>query len=122
MISGYIALRDKKNALKKEHIAVLKPYNEALEKIEDVLRGHLQANQLQSISGKDGTAFLKRTRSATVADASLFRGHVIANEDFDLADFRANPEAVESYVEDHKGGVPPGVNFSTSIDVFVQRK
>jgi hypothetical protein len=122
MIGTYIKLRDKKDALKKEHSGVIKQYDDAMEKIELWLMGQLQAQQVNSMSCDAGVAFFKRVTSATVADTGMFREHVISTGNFDLADFRAKKEAVEDYINNHDGQLPPGVNFRASNEVFVNRK
>ena len=122
MITSYIALRDKKDEIKKMHRGVLKKYEDALEQIENFLKGYLHSQQVNSVSCDAGVAFIKRARSATVADMGMFREFVISNENFDLADFRAKVDAVEDYVGEHDGQLPPGVNFSSYDAVYVNRK
>lgn len=122
MITSYIALRDKKEAIQKEQKAVIKQYDDAMDQIENFLMGHLRGQKLTSTSCDAGVAFIKRKRSATVADTLVFREHVISTGNFDLADFRAKPEAVEDYAKEHEGQVPPGVNFRTYDAVQVNRK
>src|SRR5262245_267150 len=121
MIDSYIKLRDKKEALYEQHKAEMKKYNDALDELSGYLRGHLKSQKLNAISCDAGTAFIQRSRSATVADTATFREFVIANSNFDLADFRPKKDAVESYIEEHREGVP-GVNFSTRDIVLVQRR
>jgi len=122
MITSYIKLRDTKKELVEKHKKELAPYNKALEEVGDYLLDYLKRQNLQSVATKEATAFLRRERSATVADMQAFREHVIANRDFDIADFRAKVDGVEDYVKSHDGQLPPGVNFSTTIVVSVQRK
>ena len=122
MITSYIALRDKKEAIQKEQKAVVKQYDDAMESIENYLMGHLRQQRLTSTSCDAGVAFIKRKRSATVGDVQVFREHVISTQNFDLADFRAKPEAVEDYAKEHEGQMPPGVNFRTYDAVQVNRK
>lgn len=121
LITKYMALRDKRNAIKKTITDQIKEYDEAMEAIAGVLKAHLQKNNLQSIATTAGTAFFKRVTSATVADKSAFREYVIANGDFDMADFRPSKEAVEAYIEAHNGNLPPGINWSTMQEVGVQK-
>ena len=121
LIGNYLNVRDKKNALKKEQANALKEYDNALEMIEGLLKKHLTDNNLKNTSSAEGTAFFKRVRSATIADGGAFRECVL-NGNQELADFRANAEAVEDWINAHDGALPPGVNFSTSQEVFVQRK
>ena len=122
MITSYIALRDKKEAIQKEQKALIKKYDEALDQIEDYLMGHLRGQRLTSTSCDAGVAFIKRKRSATIADAEVFREFVISNNNFDLVDFRAKPEPVEDYAKEHEGQVPPGVNFRSFDAVQINRK
>lgn len=122
MIESYIALRDKKEAIVKQQREVTKQYDDAMEQIENYLKGLLQTQRLSSFSCDAGVAFIKRKRSATVGDTQVFREHVISTGNFDLADFRAKPEAVEDYANEHDGQVPPGVNFRTYDAVQVNRK
>ena len=124
MIEGYIALRDKKKKIADEQGDVLKKYTEAMHQIEEYLQAHMQQQGVQNISTPEGTAFLKTSRRATVADKSAFREYVISTANFDLADFSAKVEAVEDFVRDpaNNGSLPPGVNFTTFQSVGVQRK
>jgi len=122
MITSYIALRDKRDAIKKQQKEVVKEYDEAMERIENYLKGLLQTQRLSSLSCDAGVAFISRKRSATVGDAQVFREFVISNQNFDLVDFRAKPETVEDFAKEHDGQVPPGVNFRTYDAVQVNRK
>jgi len=100
----------------------LKQYNDVMIELEGYLRGHLKSQKLNSISCDAGTAFIQRSRSATTADMAVFREFVIANSNFDLADFRPKKDAVEMFIEEHNGEGVPGVNFSTRDIVLVQRR
>lgn len=122
MLTGYIALRDKKKEIVEQQRVVVKQYDDAMEEIENYLKGLLKTQGLQSVASKTGVAFIRRTRSATIGDKSAFREHVISTEDFDLVDFRANVDAVEGYINENEGRTPPGVNWSVFENVSVNRK
>jgi len=122
MIENYIKLRDKKAAIRKEQEEVLKKYTDAMVQIEGFLKGALQEQGVNSVSCDAGTAFIKRKRSATLADKSAFREFVISTGEFDLCDMSAKVEAVEDWAAANSGMLPPGVNFSTHEGVNVQRK
>lgn len=121
MIATYIKLRDKKAALKKEHEGVLKKYDTAMDEIGEHLKGVLATQKIRAISCAEGVAFIHRKRSATVADTGAFREYVIENKNFDLADFRAKVEAVEDFIKEHDGQLPPGTNFRVFETVRVNR-
>jgi hypothetical protein len=69
---------------------------------------------------KAGTVYRKSKNSATLSDSALFRQYVINSKSWDLLDWKANAPAVAEVVE-ATGTPPPGVNFSTIIDVGVRR-
>lgn len=122
LITSYIKLRDKKAVIKKQQEVVVKEYTDAMIAIEDFFKAHLQEQGVNSVSCDAGTAFIKRKRSATLADKSVFREFVISSGNFDLCDMSAKVEAVENWAEEHEGQLPPGVNFSTFDGVNIQRK
>jgi len=122
LINSYIELRDKKASIKKEQEAVVKQYNDALEQIENYLKAHLQEQNVNSVSCDAGTAFIKRSRQATVPDKAAFREFVISTSEFDLCNMSAKVEAVEEWVEANQGMLPPGVNFRVWETVQIQRK
>jgi hypothetical protein len=121
-IDNYLKVRAARDAFRKQYKAKEAEYKEALDLIGGMLRNHLQSNGLQNIATPTGTAFLKTVRSATVQDTSAFREHVIQNGEYELADFRANVDAVQAYMDDHKGALPAGINFQSFIDVGVQKR
>lgn len=122
MLTNYIKLRDRKDALRKIQGKELAKYTTAMEAIEAWVKQYLQTQNLQSVSSGDYTAFFKTDRSATVSDMGRFREHVISTGDFDLADFRAKVQAVEDFIKENNGNLPPGVNFSTEQSVQFRRK
>jgi len=122
MITMYIALRDKKGDVVKAHKATVAKYDTAMGEIEAYLKGWLAKQQVNAIGCAAGTAFIRRKRSATISDAAAFREFVIANNNFELADFRASVEAVATYIEEHDGQLPPGANYRVFEAVSVNRK
>lgn len=122
MVDSYIKLRDKKEMVARQQAAVIKEYSDAMLQIEQFLQGYLQDQGLQNVATPFGTAFVKRSRSATIADKGAFREFVISTSEFDLCEWRANVEAVEDWFNANQGQLPPGVNFSTRETIGVQRK
>lgn len=122
-VAQYLALRDKIAAIKEEHKKVLEPYNETLEQLNEVLLNHL--NEINSDSAAVngvGTVYRTAKASASLADASAFMDFVIAHEQWDLLDRKANVTAVQDYMREHAGDLPPGVNFNKRFVAGVRRK
>lgn len=116
----FIQLRDKIKAIKDRHKEELKPYNEAQEALEAYIIQWLQALKLEHAATEAGTAYLTTKVSATVKDMSEFWGYILANQAWDLMDKRANAPAITAHIEKH-GAPPPGVNYSTMLDLGVRR-
>jgi hypothetical protein len=120
-VQQYVALRDHIRAIKERHKAELKAPNETLEKLNSVLLGHLNAIGGVNVGTAYGTVYKTTKKSASVADMSAFWTYVVSQGDFDMVDKRANPTAVEAYIEAN-GTTPPGVNWNVLEVVGVQRK
>jgi hypothetical protein len=112
-VAQYIQLRDKITALKDEHKKLLEPYQEALDRLNEVLLDHLNEINSDSASVNGvGTVYRTAKASASLADASAFMDFVIEHRMWDLLDRRANVTAVQDYIRENDGELPPGVNFS----------
>lgn len=119
-VKQFVALRDKKKAIKKKHEEELKPYEEAMDALETFIMSQLQAMNANNIATDAGTAYLSTRVSATVGDAEAFWNEVLSSKNFDLIDKRANAPAVTAYVEKH-GHAPAGINYSTMLTLGVRR-
>jgi hypothetical protein len=119
-IGQFVKLRDKINEIKKQQKEFLKPYNETLEQLNGVLLAHLNTVNGNSVSTDAGTAYRSEKKSASLADPEAFRKFVIANQLFDLIDWKANVTAVEDYINE-KELPPPGVNYSSTFVAGVRR-
>ena len=84
LIGRYRALRDKKNALNDAHKASIKPYDEALEIIENTLLAQMIEQGVNSFKAETGTAFQKTVMSVSTADKSALMSFVEENGRFDV--------------------------------------
>ena len=53
-------------------------------------------------------------------DVQAFQNYVVANELFEMLDWKANVKAVEDFLKEF-GELPPGVKFTTTNLVGVRR-
>lgn len=119
-VALYVELRDKKAELTEKLKEDLKPYNEGMEKLEAVLLKHLQDTGTKSAATTAGTVYQRVERSATIKDKLAFSEFVIANQLFDLIDWRANKVQVFDHIEKSQADVP-GVNTQSFMTVGVRR-
>jgi hypothetical protein len=98
----------------------LKPYNEGMEKLEAILLKHLQDTGTKSAATEAGTVFQRVERSATIKDKKAFSEFVIANQAWDLLDWKANKVQVFDAIEKTQADVP-GVNTQAFMTVGIRR-
>lgn len=120
MIGMYVKLRDRIKAKEDEMKVALKPAKEMLESLNNRILDELNKAGGDSLKADTGTAYRTARTTASLADPSAFRDYVIANELFDMVDWKANAKAVQDHNEEF-GALPPGVNVSTVYLVGVRR-
>lgn len=120
LVRAYVTLRDQKAALKAEQAEALKPYDEALAKLEARALAVLSQSGVESMKTSAGTVYSTTFTSATVSDKSAFMDYVTSNEAFDLLDVRANKTAVQDFLTANND-VPPGVTVRRELKVGFRR-
>jgi hypothetical protein len=120
LIGQYVKLRDRikeAEAADKEKLSPAKAYLQAL---NDRLLDVLNQNGGDGIKTAQGTAYRTERATASISDAAAFRDFVIANEMFDMLDWKANGPAVKDYIGEFSAE-PPGVKLTTAYTVGVRR-
>lgn len=117
----YVKIRDTLKQMDDAYAKKTATYRDFLQKIGNQMLEHLIANGSDSVATPAGTFYRTCRKSATIADKEAFTKHVIDNQLWDLADWRANPTAVFDFIEEHKAP-PPGVNTSQAFTVGVRKK
>jgi hypothetical protein len=120
VVSAYIKLRAKKDAMEAETKAEVKKIVEKMDKFEGWLKQQADAQGVTSFKTKHGTAFLKTTDYANVENWDAALAFVLDNKAFDLLNKAVSKVAVRGYIEANKA-VPPGVNYGTKIEVEVRK-
>ena len=121
LVEEYIGLRDEKKRFDEAYAAILnEKYTTPMKDIETRLLDILNQLGSDAIKSPAGTAYKKLSASVTIADMREFRRHVIGNEDWDLADWRASKTVVNDRVENGEV-VPPGVNRVPFYTIGIRR-
>lgn len=120
LIDQYVKLRDRLKKADDEHKKKMDPAKQYLEALNNRLLQTLNTAGGESIKTARGTAYRTEKKSATIKDSVAFRDYVVANELFDMVDWKANATAVEEHIKDFEG-TPPGVEFTTVFLVGVRR-
>ncbi len=120
LITKYIALRDKKTAIKRAYEAKVAAIDEGMDTIERLLHTHLTENGVEKIGNKEGVAFFSTERSATVGDAGAFFNYLQETNNWHLADIRAAKKQIGEF-RDEFDDLPPGINWREAKVVRVNR-
>ena len=120
VVAKYIQIRDKKDALTKEHKAQVAVLDEAMKRIEMFLLQALDAQGVESYNTQSGTAFKTRRSSATVDDWERMLQYVKETDRWDFLEKRVNKTAVQEF-RDEFDDLPPGVKWREDTVVQVRR-
>lgn len=119
-VAQFIQVRDALKKMDERHEQERKPLVDVQTLLSGWLQQALTAAKAMSIKTPHGTCIASTRHTASVADADAFMKFVIANQEFDLLDRRANSTACREYAEKHLQP-PPGVNISSIQTIGVRR-
>ena len=119
VIRQYIALRRKVEQLKEEAEKAAKPFEEGQKALGAWLMAYLGEAGLASLKSEFGTAYTATRTSTKVVDRDAFVDFV-ANGHWEFAVVAADRGQTETYMEEHKGELPPGVEVSRIKTIHVR--
>jgi hypothetical protein len=120
VVKNYIALRDRKAAIKAEYDAKAAKIDDVLDKVEAKILEYFEQSGLESIRTDAGTAYKSTRNSATVGDWDSVLAHILETENYQLLEHRVSKKAVEEYRMANED-LPPGVNWRSEVTVNVRR-
>lgn len=118
----YISLRDEKAEMKRRYEEEVAHVQKKLDMLEVALLAKMDEGGAESVKTPFGTAYVSVQTRASVADKDVFMTHCQENDDWGLLEVRASKAAVEQYVEQHNGELPPGINWSAERVINIRRK
>jgi len=120
MIEKYVQLRDRKKAMEDQFKLTIKPYSDALERLEGFMLEAMNQSGLKSMKSAHGTAYQAIRTSAKVTDWPAALGYIREHEAWDLLEARISKLALQELTETTKD-VVPGVETSSEVVVNVRR-
>lgn len=120
LVAQMVKTRDRLKEADDAHKEKTKVAREYKERLENALLAKLNDIGGESVKTAHGTVYRTTRRTASIADGEVFRKFVIAQNAFDLVDWKANANAVDDFIKG-AGSPPPGVNFNTAFTVGVRR-
>lgn len=108
----YVEVRNEIKRINDEAKTKVSELNKIISDLENWFALKAQEEGLQKIPTLHGTVYWSTVGTASVAEPSVFKEYVIANQAWDLLETRAARLAVKSFVDAH-GAPPPGVNYAS---------
>lgn len=121
LVESYIALRDKKAAIKAAYDQKVAGIDEMLRKVEATLLAHFQETGAESVNTAVGTAYKTTKTQVSSADWDTFLGFVIERQAWDMLERRPAKNAVLEW-EEETAALPPGLNKRVEVTVNIRRK
>jgi hypothetical protein len=119
LIGKYVQLRDKEAEIKERHKEELKPYKDAMAKLEKALQDMLQEQGVNSMKGAHGTVYRQEVSNLKVTDFNETLQYIKDNERWDLLEKRVNKTVVQEIQQE--GEDVPGTEIERTLKVQVRR-
>jgi hypothetical protein len=119
LVEQFVAVRDRIEEIEDIHKEQLAPYIKVRDKLIGTLLKLLDSTGQTSARTAVGTASIKTTYTAPLADPDAFMEYVAENAAFELMDRRANQAACRDFAEQH-GSLPPGVKINSFRTVTIR--
>jgi hypothetical protein len=119
-VEKYISLRDAKKVIADRHKEEMKPYNDAMTKIEAGVQKILIGQGGNSMKTPYGTAYLSTVTRPVIQDWKVCKQFILDNDLIDMMVQKLSPAAVEEFVES-QGDLPPGVIQTSDTNCIFKR-
>lgn len=119
-VEKYVQLRDKVDAIRKQHVAQLAPYALAMAGVEALLLDALNTAGADAMKAPAGTFYKHQTSSVKVTRWSETLKHIQDNGLWELLDPRVNKTAAQAIMEETSLPIP-GVQVERVTVVHVRR-
>lgn len=120
VLAAYLALRKRKEDLKKEQAEAMAPVNEQMNKCLLWIQQRMQEQGLTNFKGPSGIAFLQTDTTVSVKDWDATFEWIKANEQWAVLEKRVSKSVVQDFIQ-ATGEVPPGLHVSTEVAAHIRK-
>jgi hypothetical protein len=120
LVDEYIRLRDQKSAIAAKAKEITDKLEAKMADLQQEIVGKFGELGVESARTKAGTAFLKTSRSTSVAQWDDFLPWVQTTGNWHMLTRAANKTAVLEYADAHED-LPPGINLYSKIELGINR-
>lgn len=121
LTKAYIRIRDARQAAKKVWEEQDAEFKKKLERLEGGMLQFLNDTNQNSSKTDSGIVYRQEEITPTGSDWDLFYNWVKTNDAFEALERRIKKAFVKQYMEEHDGGIPPGVSVYREYTVRVRR-
>lgn len=121
LVKVYVKMRDARAAKKKAFEAEDRRIGDQQDQIENELLRFLNDNTMESVRTSHGTFYRKEEVVPNGSDWDAFYAWVKENDAFDAFERRIKATFVKTFMEEHAGGLPPGVSVHRRFKAGVRR-
>ena len=121
LTKAYIKLRDTRHEMKKEWEEKDTALKLKMERLEGEMLRFLNDTKQDSAKTAAGIVYRQEEITPTGSDWDLFYDWVAKNNAFDALERRVKKTFVKTYMEEHDGGIPPGISVYREYVVRVRR-
>ena len=117
IIAGYIELRDRKDELKNELKKQTEEIDGLMAQLQLEMHERLIERKVEATKSEGGTAFFQNHTKHKVADWAKTLPFIVEGKHWNFLEARVSKSAVEEFMEQHEGQLPPGVTISQFQEV-----
>lgn len=121
LVKAYLNLREARHTLKRKFDEDDGALKIKQERIESALLAFLNENKVDRVATPLATVYRQEEMTPTAADWSAVYEFIKENDAFEMLERRLKKTFVKDYMEQHEGGVPPGVSVFREFVVRVRR-
>ena len=124
----FLALRDRIDALKKAHKEEVKELKAKQEQLGKYLQTAMDELGVDSMKTEGGTAYKTKKDSVTVQTKAEFLCFILERIEEEGVDGlyyltgAASKNAIKEWMDEHDGGLPPGIKYDQFYEVQVRRE
>jgi hypothetical protein len=121
LVEAYNAIKDARVARQRAHDEKDLELKEDQHKLKLVMLEMLNQNGASSIATAHGTAYRRKVVKPSAADWGAIWTWMKENDACDLLERRLKVGFINTYMEEHDGALPPGINIHSEYEVSVRR-
>lgn len=117
----YLKIKAKMQQETSVYEAKIEEMKKTLQEVSNAMKDHLQALKSTSVKTPEGTVILSNKTRYYAQDWDAMKTFIIEHEALDLLERRIAQTAMQTFLDENPGVVPPGLNSVSEIQVSVRK-